>query len=209
VNQRIRDEGTTECHGRLALSRVDGRGVVVRREEDHRWPGGFPARQGLEGRCCCSSPTHCVGMSFVAKRITIGRSVLRRGGGLRRRDMSTCDPHDVGRIFGLPPAACLFALTLASYGSNVSAWVEESEGRRDGGTEGWRDTGGEGFFTAPPGRPSVAAGAAARPLCGPTRNPWKVDRPDPLFAPAGRRRGRLDAANPNRLRGGSFLLKAA
>ena len=42
--------------------------------------------------------------------------------------------------------------------------------------------------SAPTGRRVVAAGGAARPQCGPTRNPWKVDIPYHLFAPAGRRR---------------------
>jgi hypothetical protein len=42
--------------------------------------------------------------------------------------------------------------------------------------------------SAPTGRWVVAAGGAARPRCGPTRNPWKTDIPHPLFAPEGRRR---------------------
>jgi hypothetical protein len=46
--------------------------------------------------------------------------------------------------------------------------------------------------SAPTGRRIVAAGGAARPPCGPTRNPWKegeeiVSHPFFLFAPAGRR----------------------
>jgi len=40
--------------------------------------------------------------------------------------------------------------------------------------------------SAPTGRRSVATGGAARPHGGPTRNPWKVDIPYHLFAPAGR-----------------------
>ena len=47
--------------------------------------------------------------------------------------------------------------------------------------------------SAPSGRRNVAAGGAARPPCGPTRNPWKADEresflPYSFFAPAGRRR---------------------
>jgi len=48
-------------------------------------------------------------------------------------------------------------------------------------------------LAAPTGRRVVATGGAARPQCGPTRNPWKADEGKgvgvfpPFFAPAGRR----------------------
>jgi len=51
-----------------------------------------------------------------------------------------------------------------------------------------------GVVSAPTGRQIVAAGGAARPHGGPTRNPWKADEGkavgvfSPLLAPAGRRR---------------------